>query len=183
MLMRICLLFAAVACSLPVVSFAQEPAKKPDAPIGAKPVKTREEAEKEFSELLTNAQLVGYFTTDGDTNEKPLKEDRYSIAQVKKVEGDKEDRWLMTYLYKGSPLPLILPVKWAGTTPVITLDDLTIPGMGTFSARVMFHGDRYAGTWQHGKKGGLMFGRIEQPGKAKPAEVDKPKPSDEPVKK
>jgi hypothetical protein len=25
----------------------------------------------------------------------------------------------------------------------------------------MFHGDRYAGTWQHGKSGGLMFGKIE----------------------
>jgi hypothetical protein len=38
--------------------------------------------------------------------------------------------------------------------------------MGTFTARVLFYEDRYAGTWQHGKVGGHMFGKIE---KAKPA--------------
>jgi hypothetical protein len=33
--------------------------------------------------------------------------------------------------------------------------------MGTFTARVFFYGDRYAGTWEHaGRGGGHMFGRI-----------------------
>ncbi len=178
MLTRVCLLCVCVIGSLLNVAVADEPAKKPDAPVGTKPAKTREEAEKEFTELLTNAQLVGFFTVDGSPNDKPLKEDRYTIGSVKKVEGDKEDRWLLTYNYKGSPLPLILPVKWAGTTPVITLDDLTIPGMGTFSARVMFHGDRYAGTWQHGPRGGLMFGKVEHPNKPKPADKPAEKPAE-----
>ena len=32
-------------------------------------------------------------------------------------------------------------------------------------ARVFFYGDRYAGTWQHGKVGGHMWGRIERTGR------------------
>jgi len=51
---------------------------------------------------------------------------------------------------------------WSGNTPVITLDNLWIPGMGTFSARVLIHQGRYAGTWSHGDKGGHLFGRIEK---------------------
>ena len=46
------------------------------------------------------------------------------------------------------------------TTGVFSLTG-TIPGLGTFTARVMFYGDRYAGTWQHGKAGGHMWGQIE----------------------
>ena len=58
-------------------------------------------------------------------------------------------------------VPLSLQVKWAATTPVITLDKVTVPGLGTFNARVLIDGDRYAGTWDHGEVGGLLFGRIE----------------------
>ena len=54
-----------------------------------------------------------------------------------------------------------MKVLWAGKTAVLTLEEFTIAGMGTYSARLMFHGNRYAGTWQHGKAGGLMFGKIE----------------------
>ncbi len=36
--------------------------------------------------------------------------------------------------------------------------------MGTFTSRVMVYGDRYAGTWQHDKVGGHMWGHIEHAG-------------------
>jgi hypothetical protein len=45
---------------------------------------------------------------------------------------------------------------------MILLSDMTIPALGTFSARVFFYGDRYSGTWQHGSVGGHLFGRIER---------------------
>ena len=61
-----------------------------------------------------------------------------------------------------SEVPMPLTVLWSGNTPVITLDNLTIPGMGTFSARVLIHSDRYAGTWQHDAVGGHLFGKIEK---------------------
>ena len=31
-----------------------------------------------------------------------------------------------------------------------------------FSARILFYGDRYAGTWQHDQVSGHMFGRIKK---------------------
>ena len=161
------------------VADAQEAKPKEPATAPAKVVaKTREQAEKEFETQLSNGTLAGFFTTDGDDADKPLKPDRYTLGMVKKIEA-KEDLYLFTYSYKGTPLPLPLTVKWAGTTPVITLDELTIPGMGTFSARVMFHGDRYAGTWQHGAKGGLMFGKIERAAE-KPAVKASEKPAEKP---
>ncbi|MFT5322690.1 MAG: hypothetical protein ACI8P0_000531 [Planctomycetaceae bacterium] len=118
-------------------------------------------AEAAFSELLSGATLVGNFTTDSDQPVDPsqlLRPDRYELATVNKI---KDDFWLFVYVHKGVPIPLSMKVLWAGKTPVLTLDEFTIAGMGTFSARLMFHGDRYAGTWQHGKVGGLMFGKIE----------------------
>ncbi len=121
----------------------------------------RQAAEAAFSKLLTGATLVGNFTTDSDQPVDPsqlLRPDRYELATVNKV---KDDFWLFVYVHKGVPIPLTMKVLWAGKTPVLTLDEFTIAGMGTFSARLMFHEDRYAGTWQHGKVGGLMFGKIE----------------------
>jgi hypothetical protein len=118
-------------------------------------------AEAAFSELLSGATLVGNFTTDSDQPVDPsqlLRPDRYELATVNKI---KDDFWMFIYIHKGVPIPLSMKVLWAGKTPVLTLDEFTIAGMGTFSARLMFHGDRYAGTWQHGKVGGLMFGKIE----------------------
>jgi hypothetical protein len=59
-------------------------------------------------------------------------------------------------------VPIPLEIKWAGDTPVITLTNLEIPGLGTFTSRVVIYEGRYAGTWQHGSVGGHLFGRIEK---------------------
>ena len=63
---------------------------------------------------------------------------------------------------KDVTVPIPLEIKWAGDTPVITLTDLAIPSLGTFTARVVIYDGRYAGTWQHGQVGGHLFGRIEK---------------------
>ena len=60
------------------------------------------------------------------------------------------------------PVPVPVQVKWAGKTPVITVDSVTIPGLGTLSARVLLDGARYAPTWSHDEKGGHLFGVIER---------------------
>ena len=81
-----------------------------------------------------------------------------------------EDLWLFTARFGKAklPLPIPVPVKWAGDTPVISVTKLTIPTMGTFTARVRDLRDHYAGTWDAGDHGGHMWGRIERP-KAAPA--------------
>jgi hypothetical protein len=75
-------------------------------------------------------------------------------------------------------VPLPLTVNWAGKTPVIVVDQLTIPALGTFDARVVIAGARYAGTWQHGEVGGHLFGKIEPAGES--ADKDEPPPAEPP---
>lgn len=121
--------------------------------------------EKEFVDKLSGCALVGSFTVDGKDG-KP-REERYEISSVKKLQGAD---WVITsrikYGDKDVVLPVVVQVFWADDTPMIALTNRTIPGLGTFTARVFFHGDRYAGTWQHDEVGGHMWGRVE---KQKPA--------------
>jgi hypothetical protein len=63
-------------------------------------------------------------------------------------------------------LPIAVPIRWAGDTPVIVVDNQALPGFGTVSARVMFFADHYAGYWKHGDHGGHLFGIISRDGKA-----------------
>jgi hypothetical protein len=53
-------------------------------------------------------------------------------------------------------------VKWAGDTAVITLDKVTIPGLGTYSARVLVFEGTYSGTWSAGDHGGMLHGIIRK---------------------
>ncbi len=119
--------------------------------------------ERKFQETMSAAVLVGRSTTPGADGGDTLNDERYTIRQAFKV-ADKQNTWkFLVRLQYGEldlSLPLELEVFWAGDTPVITLTNFHIPALGTFSARVLVHTDRYAGTWQHGKKGGHLFGRI-----------------------
>jgi hypothetical protein len=95
-----------------------------------------------FERLMSGAVLEGRFTDDADSGAPP-QPDRYSLGRVNKVEGNAW-RFEARIEYGGQSftVPLILDVLWAGDTPVITLTDKKIPLLGTFSARVLFHGDR-----------------------------------------
>ena len=77
------------------------------------------------------------------------------------------DIWLFTariqYGSHDVTIPLPLRVVWAGDTPIITLDKMPILGIGSFTARVMIFNDQYAGMWDGGNHGGLMFGKITKP--------------------
>lgn len=117
---------------------------------------------EKFTRLLTGAKMRGKFTVDGKPMDK-LTEETYEISKVEKLpEGD---QWVVTARIKYGThdltFPVPLEVKWAGSTPVMTLDNMTIPGFGTFGARVVFHKDKYAGTWSHDEVGGHMFGTVE----------------------
>jgi hypothetical protein len=146
----------ALVCSLPVGALAQEPAKKDTPP-------SREELIKKLEADLTNVKLIGRFTVAGREDREPRPEEYTITSAVKLPDGDK---WLINarikYGDKDATVPMPLEIKWAGDTPVITLTDLAIPGLGTFTSRVVLYENRYAGTWQHGKVGGNLFGRIEK---------------------
>jgi hypothetical protein len=117
--------------------------------------------EKRFAESLTGATLVGKYTIEG--SDAAPKEDRYRITKVTKGEGD---NWTIVssveYKGFGIPVSLTIPVKWAGDTPVMTVTDQKIPAIGTFTARVLFYGDHYVGTWDGGHgHAGTLWGKIE----------------------
>lgn len=117
--------------------------------------------EKAFAAALSNVTLTGSFTVDGKMDGPP-KAETYEIESVTKVTGN---LWtFMTRIKYGKTdarLPVTVPIVWADETPMVSLTNATIPGLGSeFSAKVIFDGDRYAGTWAHGKAGGHMFGKI-----------------------
>jgi hypothetical protein len=119
--------------------------------------------ERAFAERMKNVSLVGTFTIAGREGRTP-DPDRYDIFSVEKI-GD--DQWRFNARMdccgvNGATLPIVVPMRFVGDTPMIMMTDTTLPGLGTFTVRVFFYGDRYAGTWQHGPVGGQMSGRIEK---------------------
>jgi hypothetical protein len=176
-----------VACiALAIAGAAREPIDQPPAGAGeggqeakgngpkgetaeqqvGKPIPPLPELVKKLEAKLSGATLVGVFTVDGLKSDRPPKQDKYTLGKVNKLpEGD-----LWNFEAKvgfGDPnktIPIVVAIKWAGDTPVIQLTNTAIPGLGTFSTRVFFYEDRYAGTWQHGPFGGHMYGRIDKAG-------------------
>lgn len=158
----------AIACLLSQPGRAQVPQQAASSAIAQATADDTPSAElttelhAKFKKLLTGAKLRGQFTIDGQPLNN-LQEEAYDIEKVDKLPDG--DLWALTTKIKYGDhdltVPIAVEVKWAGSTPVITLDELTIPGLGTFSARVLLHKDKYAGTWQHDSVGGHLFGKIE----------------------
>ena len=119
---------------------------------------------KSLKTFLTEITFRGHFTTDKKGSEEELpKQDEYTITSAILVGGN---YWLLTSRIQYRDIDVTLPVPvtihWSATTPVITLEEVTLPGMGTFSARVLLHKNRYAGTWQHDDVGGHLFGTLSK---------------------
>lgn len=125
--------------------------------------------EKQFEQDMNGVYLKGFFTLIGREQKQGLKEEKYTITSVQKLDGGK---WLFNvriqYGTHDATLPLPLDVKWAGDTPVITLTDFLVPGFGKFTSRVLIYRGQYAGTWEGGKEadgsihGGNLFGVLEK---------------------
>jgi hypothetical protein len=119
------------------------------------------DVERQFTDRMRNVSLVGTFTVDG--RDRTPREDRYDISSVEKVG---QDLWRFTARMKCcgivDAVPITVPMRFDGDTPMIMMTDTSLPGIGTFTVRLLFYGDRYTGTWQHGKFGGHMSGRIEK---------------------
>ena len=121
----------------------------------------QERHEREFSARMTGSVLVGKFTSNKSDK---VHEDRYTISKVSKMAGN---IWVFQarIQYGDHDVNVPVPVKllWAGDTPVLTMTDAGVPGLGSFTVRLLFYRDEYAGTWSNNKGGGgQMFGRIER---------------------
>ncbi|MCH2113822.1 MAG: hypothetical protein MK171_02760 [Pirellulales bacterium] len=162
--------FALVLGFVPVAIFLQTACTTAQGP--AQPPVSEPQVDR-FAVLeksLSGVALVGHFVATGGEEETKLKQERYELKNVRHL-GD--DLWLflasIRYGDHDVTLPLTMPIRWAGDTPVITVDEMTIPGLGTYTARVMIYADHYAGFWSGGDHGGHLFGTIARSGPAQEA--------------
>lgn len=129
--------------------------------VAPKPQASQEELEAKFKATMTKATLSGRWCGLKDGQLTPEKEDKYTIIGVAKVKGDS---WIINariqYGKQDFVLPVPVEVKWAGDTPVITVDTFGMPGGNSYSARVLIYGQTYAGSWSGGNHAGLMSGVI-----------------------
>ena len=148
-----------LALSLPSILSAEEPAK----PAAAKPAApTQEQLEERFVQTLTGATLEGRWCLVENGKVGAEQVDKYTILAVSKLTGGETWTIMARVQYGGRDFTVPFPVlvKWAGDTPVITVDNVGVPGGASYSARVLIHKDTYAGTWSGGDHGGLMSGTI-----------------------
>ena len=127
--------------------------------------------ETKLAKDLNNVVFTGTFTVTGGKNDKMRKE-KYTIVSAAKL---RNDQWIITariqYGQQDVTMPIPINVKWAGDTPTLQLTKMSIPGLGTFTTRVVIYGNHYAGMWWHDQVGGHLFGTIS-PAKKE----DTPKP-------
>jgi hypothetical protein len=168
----LCIFTLAIVCSLTAAAARGADDMKKEGEKSDKP--TQEQLIKDLEKTLTGAKLVGQFTVTGGAERPPAKEE-YTITSAQKIPDG--DLWLLKanikYGKTDQTFPIPLEIKWAGDTPVITLTKMSIPGLGTFSSRVVLYEGRYAGTWQHDKIGGHLFGTIEKAEEPKKEESKK----------
>jgi len=116
-------------------------------------------SEKEFQESMSGAMLTGRFTRQGAD---ATAEDKYTIEKATKL---KDDLWQLDarikFGGKDITVPVAIHVRWAGDTPVLTLTDESVAGMGKYSVRIVVYKGQYSGIWSSSQgRGGQMFGSI-----------------------
>lgn len=137
-------------------------AKDSSRPNSAASANPDQNAEEKFKALLTQAVLTGRWAPlkDGELGEE-RPGDKYNIVSVSKAGGD---NWVvsakMKYGDKEFVLPIPVKVKFVGDAAILVVDKLSIPGGGTYSARVMFYEKTYSGTWSSERSGGMIYGVI-----------------------
>jgi len=120
--------------------------------------------EQAFRDTLTNTTLSGKWRLVKDNELLEENEETYTIQSVKKVAGD---FWLITarirYADKDVTIPVPVRVKWAGDTPIISVTEAGLSGLGTYTARVMVYRNLYTGSWFGKDYGGFLNGTYPSP--------------------
>ena len=164
------LLLLAIICISPAFVAAQQKdaAQQSEATdIGSAP---DQKALDNLKKFLTGSKWNGTFTmreTDGK-----LHTEEYEVVSAEREPTG--DNWVLMsrikYMKKDFKVAVPLSIKWVDRTPMIVMDQVTLPGAGTFDARVIIRKGMYAGTWAHGKVGGHLFGEITTAAAAKESE-------------
>lgn len=169
--------------------------KSADTKKATKASQRQAELEENFRTMLSGSILRGTWQMVRGEQGKPLtgkplsepQPEEYTISKVSKAS---DDYWVIVarikYADKNVNIPVTVQVKWAGDTPIITLDNMSLPGLGTYSARVMVYRDFYSGTWFGDSYGGILSGQIVKPTESPSAggeDADKkPTPTTQPAR-
>ena len=137
-----------------------KPAGDSPKPGAQKPLPS--DPEERFKALFTKATLSGRWA--------PLKNDElgddragdnYKIVSVDKGTGD---NWTvnatMKYGDREFNIPVPVQMKFLGDTTLLIVNNFSIPGGGTYSARLMIYERTYSGTWKGQGGGGMLYGTI-----------------------
>jgi len=135
-------------------------AEEPKAAVSQKPLPA--DPEERFKFLFTKSYLSGRWAPlkDGALGDERAG-DKYQIISVAKGSGD---NWVVNAKLKYREQEFVLPfpvrMKFDGDTAILIVDELTIPGGGTYSARLMIYERTYSGTWKGQRGGGMLYGTI-----------------------
>src|SRR5262249_1197456 len=139
---------------------ASKKAEEPKAAVSHKPLPA--DPEERFKFLFTKSYLSGRWAPlkDGALGDERVG-DKYQITSVAKVNGD---NWVVNAKLKYREQEFVLPIpvrmKFDADTAILIVDELTIPGGGTYSARLMIYERTYSGTWKGQRGGGMLYGTI-----------------------
>jgi hypothetical protein len=118
--------------------------------------------------MLTDATLNGTWAPVGAGGLGEDLADRYHVVRATKREGD---QWVLVsrMKFQGQEIEVPFPVtvKFAGDVAVLILDNIPLGDGETWSARVLFHDDVYAGSWwgkDKAAKSGVVSGTITRGG-------------------
>lgn len=120
------------------------------------------ELESGFIDMMENATLTGSWTPVEDGKLGETLTDSYQVVRAVKLA---DEKWQIVAKMKMQGFEMDIPVpvtlQWAGDVAVIIVDGFPAGPGRAYSARVMFHDDRYAGSWWGSNEpGGLLSGAI-----------------------
>lgn len=123
----------------------------------------RAKHETRLMETFKNAVMEGTWTLIKEGKMTPAREESYEIRSAVKVN---EDDWVINSRIQYGTIDVTVPVPvkifWAGDTPVISITELFIPGVGTYTARVMIFENTYSGYWSGKTARGMLHGVVRK---------------------
>jgi hypothetical protein len=122
--------------------------------------------EERFKVLFTKSYLSGRWASlkDGALGEEKTGDKYYIVSAVKGT----GDNWTvnarMKYRDQEITMPIPVQMKFTGDVAILEVNNLAIPGGGTYTARLLIYEQTYSGTWKGQRVGGMLYGTITREG-------------------
>jgi hypothetical protein len=118
--------------------------------------------EERFKLLFTKSYLSGRWAPlkDGALGEEKAGDKYYIVSAIKGT----GDNWTvnarMKYRDQEITMPIPVQMRFTGDVAILEVNNLAIPGGGTYTARLLIYERTYSGTWKGQRGGGMLYGTI-----------------------